>query len=119
MEKETIMFLDAMHQGLTISDNNGNLVYINDSAAEYFGINKREAVGKSADYFEQTGKFVPSITKMVMEQNKTVKAIQKDIKGRELLGTGVPIYDEGKLKYIACFSAWDLFTPDDLRERYE
>ena len=49
MEKETIMFLDAMHQGLTISDNNGNLVYINDSAAEYFGINKREAVGKSAD----------------------------------------------------------------------
>ena len=89
MEKETIMFLDAMHQGLTISDNNGNLVYINDSAAEYFGINKREAVGKSADYFEQTGKFVPSITKMVMEQNKTVKAIQKDIKGRELLGTGV------------------------------
>lgn len=41
MEKETIMFLDAMHQGLTISDNNGNLVYINDSAAEYFGINKR------------------------------------------------------------------------------
>ena len=36
MEKETIMFLDAMHQGLTISDNNGNLVYINDSAADYF-----------------------------------------------------------------------------------
>ena len=44
MEKETIMFLDAMHQGLTISDNNGNLVYINDSAAEYFGINKMDFV---------------------------------------------------------------------------
>ena len=48
MEKETIMFLDAMHQGLTISDNNGNLVYINDSAAEYFGINKKLLPRKTA-----------------------------------------------------------------------
>ena len=119
MEKETIMFLDAMHQGLTISDRDGKLLYINDSAAEYFGIDKNEAVGQSADYLEQTGKFTPSITKMVMEQNKTVKAIQKDVNGNELLGTGIPVCDNGKLKYIVCFSAWDLFTPDDLKERYE
>lgn len=119
MEKETIMFLDAMHQGLTITDSSGKLIYINDSAAELFGIDKIKAIGKPVEVYEESGAFAPSITKMVMEQGKTVKATQSDINGREILGTGIPVYDDGELKYIVCFSAWDLFTPDDIKKRYE
>lgn len=119
MEKETIMFLNALHEGLTIADKDGTLVYINDSAAEIFGIDKNEALGKNMDYYESRGIFSPSITKMVIEQKTTVKAMQKDANGREILGTGVPVYDDGELKYIVCFSAWEFFLPSDIVEKYE
>ncbi|MCD7904824.1 MAG: PAS domain-containing protein [Clostridiales bacterium] len=119
MEKETIMLLDALHRGLTITDAEGKLVYMSESFAEFFGIDKNEAVGRNISYYENTNILKPSITRMVLEKKKTVKATQRDAKGRELLGTGVPIYDNNELKYVVCFNSWDFLTPSELQIKYE
>lgn len=100
-----IDILNAIADGIYISDAAGTTIWVNNASENLCGVPKADLIGRNVVELEAMGIFNPSITRMVIESGKTVTTIQLVGNKRKFLVTGYIIPDEnGKPELIVAHS---------------
>jgi TyrR family helix-turn-helix protein len=105
---------------VTLTDGKGVVLRVSDSYEDHYGVSRKEVVGKSIYDLEEEGIFRPSVTAVVLKEQKKATIVQKNKLGHTILTTGVPIFDEGKnIQYVISFNSIDIANMETLSEKYE
>lgn len=89
-----IAALEASSDGILVSDNKGNVVYVNGAYESTTGLKKEEMVGKNLKILLDEKIFNAAASLSVLENQKPISLIHKYITGKNALTTASPIYDE-------------------------
>ncbi|GIN22730.1 MAG TPA: PAS domain-containing protein [Bacillus bacterium] len=94
--------LNALSDGVLISDGEGRVIWLNKACANFSNRPKSFFIGKDVYLLEELGVFKPSVTKMVIEKQASVSTVQTTTgKDSRFIVTGYPIKDdEGKIIFI-------------------
>ncbi|WP_177177400.1 sigma-54-dependent Fis family transcriptional regulator [Bacillus sp. MUM 116] len=94
-----LKILNTLKDPIWINDKNGNVLWVNQAAAETFSIG--ELVGHNVFEMEKQGIFSPSISRLVIEQKRFISTAQITQDHGRLLVSGDYIPDEnGDIQYI-------------------
>lgn len=93
-EKVLIAALEASSDGILISDDKGNVLYVNSAYEETTGLKKRQMIGKNLRDLLEDKVFNVAASLSVLEDEKTVSIMHKYVTGKKALTTASPIYDE-------------------------
>lgn len=111
--------IQSSFDGIVETDDQGNILIINDAYARITGINREEVIGRNVQELVRNGYYDRSVSLMVIEQGKPVTIEQKLKTGKKLLVTGNPVFNErGKLIRIIT-NARDLTELEQLRQDME
>lgn len=86
--------LNALSDGVYISDPSGNTLWLNKVSENIVGKSNSEVVGHNVRDLEAQGVFNPSITRLALDAGKTISTVQSMDNGRKYLVTGNLIRDE-------------------------
>ncbi|WP_289139248.1 sigma-54-dependent Fis family transcriptional regulator [uncultured Brevibacillus sp.] len=89
-----IDILNALADGIFISDAQGTTLWLNNASENLCGIPKSEIIGKNVSELEEMGIFNPSVTRLVLESGKPTTTIQLVNRKGKFLVTGHIIPDE-------------------------
>lgn len=94
--------LDALSDGILISDGEGKVIWLNTACENFSDRPKSFLIGKDVYFLEELGVFRPSVTKMVIEKQASVSTVQTTTgKDSRFIVAGHPIKDEhGKIDCI-------------------
>jgi PAS domain S-box-containing protein len=88
------------YDGIYVADANGNGVLVNEAYTRITGVQEEELVGRNLRDLEQEGIISESVSLKVLESGKPMTIVQT-VKGKEVLVTGNPVYNEqGKIEFI-------------------
>ncbi|MBO8170192.1 MAG: sigma 54-interacting transcriptional regulator [Thermoanaerobacteraceae bacterium] len=82
------------YDGIYITDGNGNTVNVNPAYERITGLRKKDLIGKNMKDLVQKGIISESITFKIKKTKKPMTITQKIHGGKEILVTGVPVFDE-------------------------
>ncbi len=85
--------LESCDDGILISDNNGNVLFVNESYVRVTGIKKEEIVGKNLRDLLNENLFNVSVSLLVIDEGRQVSKIHKYVTGKKALTTAKPIFD--------------------------
>lgn len=87
-----------MHDGVYITDNRGNTLFINDAYTRMSGLKKEEVIGNNLGDLISRGFFLESASLKVIERDEPVTIVDKFRNGKRCLITSSPVHDEnGKI----------------------
>lgn len=86
--------LDASSDGVLISDDKGNVLYINSAYESVTGLTKEQMVGNNLRKLREEKLFNFAVSLLVLEQKKPASIIHEYVTGKKALTTGNPIYGE-------------------------
>lgn len=117
-KNELNSILNAIHEDILITNGKGVVIHVSPTFEEVYGINHDKAVGMSVFEMEAEGYFKPSITAIVLKTGKKVTMSQKNNKGRDIVVTATPVFDQtGQLSRVISFSR-DVTDFLSLKEQY-
>lgn len=94
---------DNLHDGIYISNGDGNTVFVNKAYVSSTGIRKEELIGRNVGEILKEGKlYKGAVTMEVIKKRDVVNSIGTILKtNKEVLVTGKPIFDEnGNVKLV-------------------
>lgn len=77
-----------------VIDGSGVTRRINQAGVTNYGVPVEQLLGKSVIDLEREGYYNPSVCRMVFQEKKRLTITQKTIKGKHLIATGNPIFNE-------------------------
>lgn len=77
-----------------VTDGLGVTLRVNEAAERLSGFRSEEVVGRSVLELEREGAFYPSVSAMVMREQRRLTILQTTRNGRRLVITGNPVFDE-------------------------
>lgn len=90
--------LKSSSDGILISDNDGNIVYVNEAYEKTSGLKKEDIVGLNLRTLLEQKIINKAVSLSVLETKKRESIIHKYITGKTALTTATPIFDDyGKL----------------------
>lgn len=101
-----------------ITDENGMVLDVSPSCYELYGVTPDEIIGNNVYSLEERGILNPSVSALIIKNQKPVTIIQETQMGKKVLVSGYPIFSEGKLKHALSFSR-DITEIETLKERNE
>ncbi len=111
--------IEHSKDGLFITDQTGRVVLVNRAYAELFDVNASELIGKNVKDLFMRGTGSPSVFERVIKSEKIVSIIQRTYRGKNILSTGTPIFDDqGRLRFII-FNDHDILHLSNLIETVE
>ena len=103
--KALMRAFEASYDGIHILDKDGNTLYINETCTRIEGTSLDEAYSKNIRELVAEGTYSQSVTLMVLEKKEPVTIRQVTSNGKEVLTTGMPVFDEdGKVEFVICNS---------------
>ncbi|WP_416198333.1 MAG: Nif-specific regulatory protein [Sporanaerobacter sp.] len=98
-----IAALEASSDGILVSDNCGNVVYVNHSYETTTGLKREDMVGRNLKTLLENKVFNAAASLSVLEKQEPLSLIHKYVTGKSALTTANPIYDnDGKLIGVVC-----------------
>ena len=105
--------------GLFVTDHIGRVVMANRAYLEMFEINSSEVLGRNVADIVGKGFWKPNLFKKVIESEQTVSIIQTSHRNKNILSTGIPIFDiHQKLRFVI-FNDRDISTLNQIIETLE
>lgn len=105
LNREAKAIIDTIYTDVIVSNEDGIIIYANNSTEFWFDLRPEQIVGKSVFDLEKQKIFTPSITRKVLETKQKQTLFQKTQKNKKLLVTGDIVYgDDNRIKYIVCYS---------------
>ena len=102
---ELELILEAIHDDILIADADGVILKMSKSFETMYGVKREDTVGKTVFEMEEQGIFKPSITAIVLNTGEKTTMRQKNILGRDIVVSAVPIMDgNGKISKVISFS---------------
>jgi PAS domain S-box-containing protein len=97
--------MDASSDGILISDDQGNVLYVNSAYESITGLTREQMVGNNLRKLRDEDKlFNIAVSLVVLEQKKPASIIHEYITGKKALTTGCPIYDEDEQVIVGVLS---------------
>jgi PAS domain S-box-containing protein len=88
--------LNVINDGIYISDQKGNTLWLNKASEKILNKRKDEIIGRNVIDLEREGIMKPSVTRMVLENRNTITTVQTSSNGRKYLVTGHMITVSGE-----------------------
>jgi TyrR family helix-turn-helix protein/PAS domain S-box-containing protein len=119
ISEEIRSLMYSVEAAIFIDDGNGDTVWINDACAELYLIDQEAIQGRNIEELEKSGIFSPSVAKKVFQKKRKMSILHSNRQGKELLTTGVPIFDKnGKIEMVISTSR-DITELVNLKGRLE
>ncbi|PEK49168.1 Fis family transcriptional regulator [Bacillus toyonensis] len=102
LNKDLHAILSSIYDEILVVNHKGELIRYSETVInDFWGSNLKDLLGKNLLDLEQKGLFSPSVTRLVLEQQKKVSVVQETKSGRKILAVGNPVFDEnGELHRI-------------------
>ena len=98
-----IAALEASSDGILVSDERGNVVYVNDAYESTTGLKKDKIEGKNLKMLLEEKTFNAAASLSVLENQKPVSLLHQYVTGKNALTTANPIYNKsGELIGVVC-----------------
>lgn len=91
--------LDSSDDGIHITDGNGVTLRFNKSCERIDGVNADYVIGKNMEELVAEGIYSESVALAVIREKRQISMLQK-VNGKEVIGTGTPIFKDGMLYRI-------------------
>ena len=94
--------VESLGVEIFVSDGEGNVLFVNPSSIEINELDVDNVVGRNVRELLEDGYFEESSTLKVLKEKKTVSILQHLKNGKQVIATGVPIFDEtsGKIRMV-------------------
>ncbi len=111
--------IQTSNNNITITNEKGTIIYTNPSHWSVYGVEEVQLIGKSIYQLEKDGFLSPSITAMVIKEQKPIQLMQHTKKNKIIMSTAYPIFNEyGKLTHVISY-AQDQTEIRNLQDQYE
>jgi PAS domain S-box-containing protein len=100
LEHILVSIFQSSYDGIYVSDNKGVGIMVNQAYSRITGVKSHELLGKSMKTVVENGVVSESVTMKVLDE-KTPQTIIQVVKGKELLVTGNPVFNQnGEITYV-------------------
>lgn len=106
--------LDSSADGIHITDGKGVTLKFNKSCERIDGIKAEDIIGRNMEEMVARGIYSESVALAVIRDKKQISMLQK-VNGKEVIGTGTPIFKNGELSRILINSR-DITELNSLKE---
>ncbi|WJE53972.1 sigma 54-interacting transcriptional regulator [Bacillus cereus] len=102
LNKDLHAILSSIYDEILVVNHKGELIRYSETVInDFWGSDLKELLGKNLLDLEEKGLFSPSVTRLVLEQQKKVSIVQETKNGRKILAVGNPVFSEsGELHRI-------------------
>ncbi len=102
LNKDLNAILSSIYDEILVVNPKGELIrYSENAIPEFWGVDLKDLVGKNIMELEKQGRFMPSVTRLVIEKKKKVSVVQETPAGKKVLAVGNPVLDEnGEIERI-------------------
>lgn len=102
LNKDLHAILSSIYDEILVVNHKGELIRYSETVInDFWGSNLKDLLGKNLLDLEKKGLFSPSVTRLVLEQQKKVSVVQETKNGRKILAVGNPVFSEsGELHRI-------------------
>ncbi|WP_144568528.1 sigma 54-interacting transcriptional regulator [Bacillus pseudomycoides] len=102
LNKDLHAILSSIYDEILVVNHKGELIRYSETVInDFWGRDLKDLLGKNLLNLEKKGLFSPSVTRLVLEQQKKVSIVQETKKGRKILAVGNPVFNEnGELHRI-------------------
>lgn len=119
LQIELDAILKASKDNIVITDGKGMVLRASPNCQSIYGKEVSFLIGKSVFQLETEGILSPSVTKMVLKEQKEIQVMQHTTTGRVVMATGIPVMNEmGEIIRVISFSH-DLTEIKNLKAKYE
>ncbi|WP_349407521.1 sigma-54 interaction domain-containing protein [Pseudalkalibacillus sp. SCS-8] len=102
---EAEAILDSLQDDIVVTDRHGIIMKVSDTTGSIYGVKSDVLIGRSVYELEREGLFTPLATPLVLEEKRKVTFVQTTDKGKRLLVTGVPVFNEtGEIYKVVSYS---------------
>ncbi|GIN93565.1 hypothetical protein J6TS1_14580 [Siminovitchia terrae] len=102
LNKDLNAILSSIYDEILVVNSKGELIrYSENAIPEFWGVDLKDLVGKNIIELEKQGRFMPSVTRLVIEKKKKVSVVQETPAGKKVLAVGNPVLDDnGEIERI-------------------
>ncbi|MGE7768033.1 sigma-54 interaction domain-containing protein [Peribacillus sp. NPDC096540] len=119
LEQELKKIIETSNNNITITDEEGIILYSNPKLWEIYGMEPDSYIGTSVYQLEKEGLLTPSINALVLKEKKAMRIMQHTQTGHVVMSTGYPIFNkEGLLVRVISYGQ-DQTEILQLQEQYE
>lgn len=102
---ENEQILHSLKDDILVTNLDGIILKVSEFTGKIYGVESDSLIGKSVYDLEAQGLFTPILTPMVVKEKKKITFVQTTNKGKKLLVTGIPVYNEaGELYRVVSYS---------------
>jgi PAS domain S-box-containing protein len=106
--------MEHSKDGLFVTDHDGKVMLVNSAYADMFDVNAAEIIGSSVRDIVNRGTWSPNLFEQVIKSERIVSLIQTTHRGKNILSTGTPIFDDAKRIRFVLFNDRDITHLDKL-----
>ncbi|MFG0418265.1 sigma-54 interaction domain-containing protein [Ectopseudomonas khazarica] len=93
--------LDALHDGVYITDADGITLKVNSAYERLTGLRSEDVVGQHMQALVEQGVISQSVSLRVLKEGKALSLMQSVSQGKRLLVSGTPIFaEDGRVRYV-------------------
>ncbi|QNG61731.1 sigma 54-interacting transcriptional regulator [Bacillus sp. PAMC26568] len=102
---ENEQILHSLKDDILVTNLDGIILKVSVFTGKIYGVESDSLIGKSVYDLEAQGLFTPILTPMVVKEKKKITFVQTTNKGKKLLVTGIPVYNEdGEMYRVVSYS---------------
>ncbi|USK31935.1 sigma 54-interacting transcriptional regulator [Bacillus sp. F19] len=102
---ENEQILHSLKDDILVTNLDGIILKVSEFTGKIYGVESDSLIGKSVYDLEAQGLFTPILTPIVVKEKKKITFVQTTNKGKKLLVTGIPVYnEEGELYRVVSYS---------------
>ncbi len=109
--------LNALNDGVYISDPDGMTLWINQMYETLTGLKKSDVVGKNVRMLVEEGVFDKIVNPQIVREGKPITHVQQLSDGKTLVLTGYPVFDETDRLCLVVTFARDITTLTEMHEQ--
>lgn len=101
INKQLDAVFESSHDGLFITDGEGNILKCNQSSEGLIGHLKEDIIGRNVKDLVSEGYIDKSVTIEVLKQKTSLTILQKIRNGKSIIVTGTPVFDDrGEIAFV-------------------
>ncbi|WP_415519058.1 MAG: sigma-54 interaction domain-containing protein [Desulfovibrio aminophilus] len=115
--KNFCSLLDVLSDGIYISDREGRTIWVNRMYERLANLTREELIGRNVVDLREEGVFSVVLNPEIVATGRSQTSVQTNIKGRRLLLTGYPIFDEAEQVVLVVTFVRDVTLMTQLKDQ--
>jgi TyrR family helix-turn-helix protein len=91
-ENEAILY--SLQEDILVTNTDGIILKVSEATGGIYNVKSDDMIGRSVYDLEKEGVFTPILTPLVLNEKKKITLVQTTNKGKKLLVTGIPVFDQ-------------------------